>query len=128
MSFQWTDYLTLAQNVVSAATDEASLRTAVSRAYYAAFHVARRYVMDAKPEVQLPADGRQHEMVWEVLGRGRRQERAACAHGRRLKQKRTKADYAMTGLKFPNDARFAITEAQGVISNIASARQAYGGP
>ena len=45
MSFNWTDFLTLADALVRAPNspgpEEASLRSAISRAYYAAFHVAR---------------------------------------------------------------------------------------
>lgn len=109
MSFAWNDYLALAKSLASAGADEASLRTAVSRAYYAAFHEARRYVAAAKPDVDLPRDGRQHDIVWRTLSEGLRQEMAASTHGRKLRQKRTKADYQLTGLRFPSDAQFAIT-------------------
>ena len=41
MSFDWTGYLDLARELASATGQEARLRTAISRAYYAAFHQAR---------------------------------------------------------------------------------------
>jgi hypothetical protein len=41
----WRDFLSLATRL-AAATTEADWRTAVSRAYYAAFHVARRLLTD----------------------------------------------------------------------------------
>ena len=48
MSFDWSEYLTLAQELTSASTSspiqEAHLRAAVSRAYYAAFCKARNYL------------------------------------------------------------------------------------
>ena len=39
--FDWADYLTLAQELATRRSDEAALRPAVSRAYYAAFCQAR---------------------------------------------------------------------------------------
>jgi uncharacterized protein (UPF0332 family) len=41
----WRDFLSLATRLATGAT-EADWRTAVSRAYYAAFHVARRLFAD----------------------------------------------------------------------------------
>jgi hypothetical protein len=38
--FAWNDYLTLAESLASS-QDEAALRTAISRAYYASFHIAQ---------------------------------------------------------------------------------------
>ena len=40
MAFDWTEYLTLAQELVQR-EEEACLRSAISRAYYAAFGKAR---------------------------------------------------------------------------------------
>jgi hypothetical protein len=42
--FDWSDYLTLAKQLATNA-DEASKRAAISRAYYAAFGLARNYVI-----------------------------------------------------------------------------------
>lgn len=39
MSFDWREYLNLA-SILSGNADEASQRTAISRAYYAVFHAA----------------------------------------------------------------------------------------
>jgi uncharacterized protein (UPF0332 family) len=39
--FDWADYLTLAQELATRSSDEAALRSAISRAYYAAFCEAR---------------------------------------------------------------------------------------
>ncbi|MCW3054635.1 MAG: hypothetical protein JWN14_3805 [Chthonomonadales bacterium] len=43
MAFDWTGYLTLADTLSKSQTDEAKLRAAISRAYYAAYMTARRY-------------------------------------------------------------------------------------
>jgi uncharacterized protein (UPF0332 family) len=42
MSFNWRDFYALAENPGAAGLDEARVRTCVSRAYYAAFGVARQ--------------------------------------------------------------------------------------
>jgi uncharacterized protein (UPF0332 family) len=50
MSFNWSDYLTLAQELTSESInsplEEAHLRAAISRAYYAAFCTARNFLSD----------------------------------------------------------------------------------
>ena len=50
MSFNWSDYLTLAQELTSESInspiEEAHLRAAISRAYYAAFCTARNFLSE----------------------------------------------------------------------------------
>ncbi|NER33006.1 MAG: HEPN domain-containing protein [Oscillatoria sp. SIO1A7] len=50
MSFNWTEYLALAQQLAGkakiSATQESRLRSAISRAYYAAFIQARNHLRD----------------------------------------------------------------------------------
>jgi hypothetical protein len=67
----------------------------MSSAYYAAFHMARRYVEESLPEHFVPADGRAHDVVWSVLTQSgrRREERTAGMEGVRLRHRRTSADY-----------------------------------
>lgn len=42
--FRWLDFLTLGERLSLTADDEAALRTAISRAYYAAYHEAAAFV------------------------------------------------------------------------------------
>jgi len=69
MSFDWSEYLTLAQELTSAAVtspiQEAHLRTAISRAYYAAFWKARIYLID-KDGYLTPRGMNAH---WDVLNK-----------------------------------------------------------
>lgn len=123
--FDWADYLTLAERLASS-SDEASQRSAISRAYYAAFHAAARYVARTKPEVEIPRDGRKHQVVWTALKDGTRQERGAKAWGIKLRGKRTQADYELVGLSFPRDAAFALEAARGVVDNLRAAQPAGG--
>lgn len=46
MTFNWSEYLNLAQELAQATTDEAKLRAAISRAYYAAFIKARNFLQE----------------------------------------------------------------------------------
>jgi uncharacterized protein (UPF0332 family) len=66
MSFNWVDFLTLADALVrdpnSPGPEEASLRSAISRAYYAAFHVARNFGRD-RGEFIPTGTGQDHWLV-----------------------------------------------------------------
>ena len=117
--FDWVDYLVLARRL-GAGEAEADQRTAISRAYYVAFHAARRHVARAHAEVALPRHGAVHDVVWETLERGARAERAAAHTGKRLRHKRTLADYERVGLSFPNDTRQAIAWAEAVLQNLGA--------
>lgn len=67
MSFDWSEYLTLAQELASKATNsaiqEAHLRCAISRAYYAAFCKARN-LLDSKDGYKTPRGMNVH---WDVV-------------------------------------------------------------
>lgn len=65
MSFTWQDFADLAERLVIAHTDEASQRTAISRAYYAAYHAASKVV---RSNSQCPPDQpRSYRLVWRLL-------------------------------------------------------------
>lgn len=56
MTFDWLDYLTLAQNLVEQTvivSEQAKFRSAISRAYYAAFHQAKQ-VLEEKDRLTIP--------------------------------------------------------------------------
>ena len=48
--FNWNRYLMLAKRL-AASEDEADLRTAISRAYYAAFHIAIEYCLTVRVRI-----------------------------------------------------------------------------
>ena len=60
MSFDWSEYLNLAKELanqaIAPANQEAKLRTAISRSYYAAFINARNYLRD-KEGILIPKTG-----------------------------------------------------------------------
>jgi len=120
MSFEWRHFLALAQNLATQA-DEASQRSAISRAYYAAFHIARHYVRRRLPEVRLNKDGAEHFHVWDSLKKSAlREERAAGITGKKLYDARRRADYDLVGLSFPRATTDALTDARGVLNSLSA--------
>ena len=91
MAFDWADYLELARDLASR-SDEASQRTAISRAYYAAFgnasHLLRR------EGVSFPQQD-VHQFVWSEFRNSSDDKRQQIGiDGDRLKRARRAADYA----------------------------------
>jgi hypothetical protein len=96
MSFAWTRYLELAKELagkpVTTEGREAKLRSAISRAYYAAFHEARDFLVITQGP--LPYNVNEHEYVknWYLDQRDRL--RAQVGNDlNRLRQDRNRADY-----------------------------------
>jgi uncharacterized protein (UPF0332 family) len=96
-SFAWTQYLDLARELAADTRSEgveARLRSAVSRAYYAAFHAAKDFL--AERDGFVPAGPDVHAKVWRhyLAGPGTgRQRKAVARNGRCLREERGKADY-----------------------------------
>ena len=99
MSFDWGKFIGLAEDLFNRAGDfsdrEACLRTAISRAYYGAFGLARRV---AESEgLDLTGGPEDHEKVRAFfLQSGDQRRRGIGAHLDRLRRKRNRADYDLT--------------------------------
>lgn len=112
-TFAWAAYLARAERFVEQATDEAVQRTAISRAYYAAYHAAASFVRTAG----LLESGHTHRKVWGALAADRNPDRArAGLDGQVLLRMRVDADYRQ---RFPGDvgreAREAIIAGRTII-------------
>ncbi|MDX1983588.1 MAG: hypothetical protein SFV51_25170 [Bryobacteraceae bacterium] len=89
--FDWSTYLALAEEL-GAREDEASLRSAISRAYYFVYHLAlqRAEANDLKASPGEPS----HRQLWRLFDES---PETACRKlgviATRLKQKRERADY-----------------------------------
>ncbi len=91
MSFDWTDYARLAEELRTR-HDEASLRSAISRAYYSVFHEARDFL--TAEGIHLSKADSSHKAVWnQYENLGGRSCRAVGLNGKRLNDNRTRADY-----------------------------------
>ena len=85
--FNWNEYLNLA-TTLSGNADEASQRTAISRAYYVAFHAA---TLHAKPNGYAE---RSHGRLWKMYAADADPNaRRISALGNQMKRARDDADY-----------------------------------
>lgn len=71
MSFDWFDYLELSKELESSAQgsalEEAKLRSAISRAYYALFCSAKNYLSANRPYLTIPRTGMAHDFVKDAF-------------------------------------------------------------
>lgn len=67
MSFDWAEYLNLAGELcatpTSPSTDEAKYRSAISRAYYAAFGKAKNHLRNNDGDTAIPTGASAHKYV-----------------------------------------------------------------
>ena len=122
MSFDWCEYLNLAQELCGqtgvSAIQDAKLRTSVSRAYYCAFCVARNYLRDVKG-LPIASDVTAHQSVanW-FKGRQGKRERKVGHDLDRLRIDRNKADYDDTVSGLTRMTKGALKRTQRIISTI----------
>ena len=117
--FDWADFLTLAKQL-RANSDEASKRSAISRAYYAAFGESRIW-LENRARIAVPKHGRAHDIVWdEFQRRGDRNSVHIAQTGRRLKDKRRRADYEQHVKDIGSLVQPALLEARQVVTLLES--------
>lgn len=108
--FNWIDYLRIAKRLIADfPSDEAALRAAVSRSYYAAFNLAKAHLISQN---RIPAfhPRNTHDTVWRMYSSSlSAQELRIGQAGYRLRNLRNIADYEMT---FPNLLRNSFSIVQ----------------
>lgn len=125
MTFDWREYLTLAENLCTNSHDflnqEACFRVAISRAYYAAFCTARNYAKKYD-HLSLRKTGEDHGLVknhYESANdsntQQKRKRRKIGSNLHRLRNLRNKADYDDIFSSLENEAKQAITISTQVI-------------
>jgi uncharacterized protein (UPF0332 family) len=88
VSFDWRDYLQLARRLTEGTANEAAKRAAISRAYYAAYNMTRRFLL-----IQARGEG-SHRVVWDTADKDSREVvKRAGKKGWKLKERREMADY-----------------------------------
>ena len=114
MPFDWSKFLDLARRLSAETTDEASLRSAVSRAYYAAFNTAAdRMRQDGKT---VPEDGTAHVEVWRYYSGANDQfSRKIGSDGSRLKTRRRDSDYDGRRTPSAGEVNESVERADSVI-------------
>jgi uncharacterized protein (UPF0332 family) len=108
MRFDWKNFLSLAE-VLAANSDDASKRTAISRAYYCAFNLA---LARAKSKGRFPPKKTPtHQWCWEQY-RGTNDK--ACVQlattGDRMRKMRVYADYNAADIRRLDDAVQSILD------------------
>lgn len=120
MSFDWKEYLDLARNLKAEATD-AAYRSAISRAYYSAFHAGKDF---CRGRIQLTDRGEDHSIVREFLssefgssGDGELRDISTSFSG--LQRDRMSADYDKDFRgRLDSSASLAVERAQKVRERI----------
>ncbi len=117
MDFAWTKYLSLARFLQTQSEtsvgQEAFLRCAISRAYYAAFCHARNYARD-RHGLRLRYNGDDHALVRRHFQARREKGVATKLHD--LNEWRNLCDYEDAVTDLPKLLTFALTEAQKIIA------------
>lgn len=112
--FDWGTYLDLADDLAAPGRDEAAGRSAISRAYYAAFHAGRDYLDGTGRSVSRGAGA--HGEVIERVGAVAPDISQAL---RRLHGWRKAADYEdVCGFDVSRQAEFAVAVAKRVLASI----------
>jgi uncharacterized protein (UPF0332 family) len=121
MAMNWRDFLQLASRLATGIT-EADWRTAVSRAYYAAFHIARRLFTDLNFAV--PRADRAHQyLVFRLSNCGESAVEQAGRDLETLRRLRNRADYDELPALTQAQSAAALRLAEGIIQILDTSRQ-----
>jgi hypothetical protein len=125
VTFRWRMLLLVAARLLQDATpEERARRSAINRAYYAAYGEAREYSISHG--LHMHARGQSHDQVWQFLRRGagysQRWEQAATKaigdYGVELRTMRVQADYNLPSPPSERDAQRAVRLADHIINRI----------
>ena len=130
MRFEWSEYLNLAQELAATNSDslanrEAKLRSAISRAYYSTFCLARNYLRDIEKDrtfFRKNRDINEHQYVAEEFIYHPTKMKNMVKIGEnlsRLRELRNKADYEDTIFNLQKEARTALKLAKNIISALS---------
>ncbi len=107
--FDWSEYLKIADEL-SKRPEEACHRTAISRAYYAIFHLARMRIIENRFYISQGQDS--HKQIWEKFDNPDKSCRKLYDMALRLKGKRQMADYDDVYPRISEDAPAVISQAK----------------
>jgi len=121
--FNWSTFLVLAEELAQR-DDPQSKRSAISRAYYYAFHLVKDFV--TARGVYVPPDGNAHDIVWEAVVHDCKLPINVKRVGIHLKSLRRRADYTRDFPLLRTDTRDAISAAKFVESSLKRAGKPRG--
>jgi hypothetical protein len=114
MAFDWNGYLTLAEELALNTSDEARLRSAISRSYYCAYNLAKSYLKKINPTV-VPASS--HRQLWNEFT-GIADKINIQSWGDRSRAIRNKADYDDTINNLDRDVRMVLANVRYIIAEL----------
>jgi uncharacterized protein (UPF0332 family) len=122
MTFNWTDYFTLAERLTQvesgAPLSSASLRSAVSRAYYAAFNASKVFLIE-REGCTFPKDGSIHRRVIAVFKHHENTEYKYLSEVlHRLRCLRNDADYSERLVLPGKTVRGSVAQAREVLNTL----------
>lgn len=127
MAFDWREFLDLARALRSSFSSsplmEAASRSAVSRAYYAAFGHTRSYA-EKHLNFQPTKTGRDHQLLRKHLGKRDTPWKDVADKLRELHEWRKPCDYEDTVSNLNIIAEEAISTAEGIISKLSESGHA----
>jgi uncharacterized protein (UPF0332 family) len=116
--FDWEEYLEFAEEQVRRRGNPSAERSAISRAYYAVFHLAKdRYVASGYP-LTFRADDHGSVAAWFERSEDREQRRIGINLSR-LRQLRRDADYSDTFPGLSREAEAAVELARRLLQAIS---------
>ncbi len=134
MRFDWSEYFNLAQELAAISGDlannDAKFRSAISRAYYSVFCLARNYLRDVEKDSRLSRNQNhninEHQYVAEEFIFHKSKAKRMIQVGEnlsRLRELRNKADYADTIFNLSKDLQTALKLAQNIMSVLRELNQ-----
>lgn len=127
MNFSWQSLLLVAQkcaqdaaNETDSALREALWRCAISRAYYAVFGTALRWIRKNSPSHPIPSGGEAHQAVQDFFEWSQDPDYQEIADLlRRMRHFRNLADYEITFDKAETESEYAIRRANRVLNALS---------
>jgi uncharacterized protein (UPF0332 family) len=115
--FDWSDYFKLAGELAKR-TEDSCRRTAIGRAYYYVFHLARKRI-EANGFTLFPG-GDSHKQVWEKFsGSAEADCKKLGEIAKRLKEKRQRADYDDFYARLGDNVPAVLADAQDFAYRLA---------
>ena len=115
--FEWEQLLDVAEDLAQR-IEEPYLRTAIGRAYYYVFHLARRRLLANSFYFSLGGDS--HRQVWEKFsGSPDNQCKLLALTANFLKERRIKADYEANYARIEEDIPLVIEKAKKFAAQLA---------
>jgi uncharacterized protein (UPF0332 family) len=115
--FDWSDYYKLAGELARR-TEDSCRRTAIGRAYYYVFHLARKRI--EANGFTIFAGGDSHKQVWEkYAGSAEADCRKLGEIAKRLKEKRQRADYEDFYARLGDDMPAILADAKDFADRLA---------